>query len=181
MRKTFAALDDVLIERVFQPASDVVSNRTGLSRTAIACFCVDSASLAWIVARARGLASAVTASTTGTAFRDTALLLLGLVALVSLRTLFRRAATRKEANPLRLAMLPHRAIVLLMLASRLVQWQAPGLTDGADLAMLLCAIAALYLGACTERPPIQAGWLAENSDQQARVRAMTSEVETRGV
>jgi hypothetical protein len=159
MRKTFAALDDVLIERVFQPASDMISNRMGLSRTAIACFCIDIASLAWIVARARELSGAVAASNTGTAFLDTTVLLLGLVALVSLRALFRRAAARKQANPLRLAMLPHRAIVLLMLASRLVQWQAPGLTDGADLAMLLFAVAALYLGACTERPPIQSGWL----------------------
>jgi hypothetical protein len=159
MRKTFAALDDVLIERVFQPASDMISDRIGLSRTISTCFCIDSASLAWIVARARGLSSDVAASNAGTTFLNTTLLLLGLIALVSLRTLFRRAATWKQANPLRLAMQPHRAIVLLMLASHLVQWRLPGLADGADLAMLLSAVAALYLGACTERPPIQAGWL----------------------
>lgn len=159
MRKTFAVMDDVLIERVFQPASNSISNRSGLSRISTACFCIDSASLAWIAARVGGLSGAVAASNAGTAFLDTTLLLLGLVALVSLRTLFRRAATRKQANPLRLAMLPHRAVVLLMLASRLVQWQVPGLADGADLAMLLCAVAALYLGACTESPPIESGWL----------------------
>ncbi len=98
----------------------------------------------------------------GTAALDTTLLLLGLVALISLRALFRRA-WRKQANPLRLAMQPHRAIVLLMLASRLMQLRAPGLTDVADLAMLLCAASALYLGACAERPPIRRGWGASVS------------------
>jgi hypothetical protein len=158
MRKTFAALDDALIERVFQPVSDSITHQTGLTRTWTACFCLDIASFGWIVARAGGLSGAVVAWDTGTALLDLVLLLLGLTALVSLRTLFRRAAARK-ANPLRLAMQPHRAVVLLMLASRLMQWQMPALADLADLAMLLSAVAALYLGACAERPPIRAAWL----------------------
>jgi hypothetical protein len=155
MRKTFAALDDVLIERVFQPISDLMSNQAGLSRATTACLCIDVASIAWIVSRARGLAAAVTASDAGAAFLGLALLLLGLAALICLRSLFRRAATGKQVNPLRQAMQPHRAIVLLMLATRLTQLPIFDLTDAADLAMLLCASSALYVGACVERPPVR--------------------------
>jgi hypothetical protein len=85
-----------------------------------------------------------------------ALPLLGLVALVSLRMLFRRTGDR-AANPLRLAMQPHRAVALLMLVSSLARLHAPSLADAADLAMLMCAASALYLGACVERPPMRRG------------------------
>jgi hypothetical protein len=154
MRTTFASLDDVLIERLFQPMSDLVSHRAGFGRMTAACFCVDIASLAWIVSQARALSDAVVTWEAGSAFIDLSLLLLGLAALTSLRTLFRRAAP-KQANPLRLAMRPHRAIVLLMLVTRLVQLHAPDVAEAAEIAMLLCAAAALYLGACAERPPVR--------------------------
>jgi hypothetical protein len=154
MRRAFAPLDDVLFERLFQPASDLISYRIGLSRTAAACFCIDIACLAWIVSRGRALSGAV-AAWNGAAVFGLALLLLGLVALVSLRMLFRRAGDRL-ANPLRLAMQPHRAIALLMLVSTLVRLHA--LADAADLAMLMCAASALYLGACAGRPPIRRDW-----------------------
>ena len=156
MRKAFAPLDDVLFERLFQPASDLISYRIGLSRTAAACFCIDIACLAWIVSRGPALSGAVAAWNGAAAF-GLALLLLGLVALVSLRMLFRRTGDRL-ANPLRLAMQPHRAIALLMLVSTLVRLHATSLADAADLAMLMCAASALYLGACAGRPPIRRGW-----------------------
>jgi hypothetical protein len=155
MRKTFAALDDVLIERVFQPVSDLLSNQLQLSKAKAACFCVDAASLAWIVSRTPGLSAAVIAWDSGAAFLDLALLLLGLAALISLRSLFRRAMVGQQANPLRMAMRPHRGIVLLMLATRPVQLTTFDLTDAADLAMLLCAASALYLAACAQRPPVR--------------------------
>jgi hypothetical protein len=164
MRRTFAALDDVLIERVFQPISDMVSNQIGLSSARVACFCIDTASLAWIVSRTRGLSDAVTAWDPVAAFPDLALLLLGLAALISLRSLFGRTATGQQANPLRRAMQPHRAIVLLMLATRLTQLPTFDLSDTADVAMLLCASSALYLGACVQRPPLR-------RQQDAPVRA----------
>lgn len=157
MRTTFAPLDDALIKWLFQPISDLIKHRIGLDRTMAACFCIDMASLAWIVSRARGLSGSVAAWDASTAFCDLAFLLLGLVALISLRTLFRRAG-RKPVNPLRLSMRPHRAIVLLMLATRLTQFQSPGLADVADFMMLLCATSALYLGACVEQPPLRRGW-----------------------
>lgn len=157
MRKTFGPLDDVLIERLFQPVSDLMSYRIGVNRTATACFCIDSASLAWIVSRVRELSDAVGAWNAVAAFLDLALLLLGLIALVSLRMLFRRAGGL-PVNPLRQAMQPHRAIVLLMLASGLAQLHTLTMAGAADLAMLMCATSALYLGACAERPPVRRDW-----------------------
>jgi hypothetical protein len=157
MRKTFAPLDDALIERVFQPASDLIAHRIGLSRANAACFCIDIASIGWIVSRAPGLSESVAAWDAWVAFLDVAMLMLGLVALICLRMLFRRAGP-KQANPLRAIMRPHRAIVLLMLGARLAQLHSSGLAGAADLVMLLCATCALYLGACAEPPPVRRGW-----------------------
>jgi hypothetical protein len=156
MRKTFARVDDVLIERLFQPASDLITYCIGLSRTTTTCFCIDVACLSWIVSRARGLADAVAAWDASAAFLAWALLLLGIVALMSLRMLFRRAGLR-QINPLRRVMLPHRAIALLMLVSSAVQLRSLCVADAADLAMVISAASALYLGACAERPPIRRG------------------------
>jgi hypothetical protein len=159
MRKTFAPLDDVLIEQLFQPASDLIAHRTGRSRGTAACCCLDVASLAWVVSRAQGLSDAVGAWDASTAFLDLCLLLLGLVAMITLRMLFQRAGV-KQANPLRRAMQPHRAIVLMMLAARLARPQPPGLADAADIAMLTFAALALYFGACAERPPVRRNGVA---------------------
>lgn len=160
MRKTFASIDDTLIERLFQPVTDLLANRLGLGRANAACVCIDAASLSWIVSRARGLSDDAASSHVATSLFDVSILLLGLVALLSLRTLFRRTGTG-QANPLRQVMRPHRAIVLLMLAARLVQLQAPGLADLADMAMLVCAASALYLGACGQPPRLRhaAAWV----------------------
>src|SRR5258707_48658 len=100
MRKTFAPLDDVLIERLVQPVVDLFTYRMGQSRAAVTCGCLDLASLAWITSRVGSLSAAVIAWDTGTTAVELLLLLLGLVALSSLRTLFRRAG-RKPSNPLR--------------------------------------------------------------------------------
>ena len=154
MRKAFASLDDVLIEALFQPTSNVVRQRFGVSRGFAACFCVDLASLAWIVSRTPELACVVGAWDACRAFLDVSILLLGLVALVVLRRLFRRMADRR-GNPLRVAMRPYRAIVLLMLLAHVVQRAPPEHADPAGIAMLAFAAAALYLGACSEPPRIR--------------------------
>jgi hypothetical protein len=159
MRKTFAPLDDVLIEWLFQPLADLIWRRTGLGRAAAACFCLDVTSLSWIVSRSAGMSDAVAAWDAATAFLDLAVLLLGLVALISLRGLFRHAGLQ-QGNPLRPAMRPHRAIVLLMLGARLMQLPALDLTGAADVAMLAFAASGLYLGACSERPPVRRSWAA---------------------
>jgi hypothetical protein len=156
MRKTFAPFDDVLIERLFQPVSNLVADRIGVGPGAAACFCIDIASLSWIVSRVGALSDAVATWDAGPALLDMVVLLVGLVALVSLRTVFRRASG-KQANPLRLMMQPHRAIVLAMMIARVVQWNAASVADAADLGMLLFAASALYLGACAEPPPVRRG------------------------
>lgn len=107
----------------------------------------------------RRLSDAMVAWNPTAGSQDVLLLLLGLVALISLRTLFNRARG-KPGNPLRAAMQPHRAILLLMLAARLFQLHLLGLADAADIAMLAFATSALYLAACTERPPIRRSWAA---------------------
>ena len=101
----------------------------------------------------------------GAAFLRILLLLLGLVALTSLRIAFRRAGVRNGANPLRVTMLPHRGVALALLAARLVA--LGGFAGVADLAMLGFAACALYLGACATRPPEhrRRRWLATSGSR----------------
>ena len=82
MRTTFATVDDGLIERCFQPISDLIVSRAGLSRTGVACFSIDIAALSWIVSRAGGLSDAGAAWNILAAMPDLAYLLLGLVAMI---------------------------------------------------------------------------------------------------
>jgi hypothetical protein len=57
-------------------------------------------------------------------------------------------------------MRPHPAVVLLMLGVRLTQLPRSDVSGIADIAMLLFAVSALYLGACSEPPPVRRGWAA---------------------
>ena len=152
MRKAFASLDDLLIERFFQPVAILIANHTSLSQDrAIRC-CLDTASFAWILSRVGVLSNAMSVPEPALVLLNVGLLLLGLTALMSLRILFRRPKSR-QANPLRPAMQPHRAVVLLMLASNLLRAPPSGLGDMADMVMLVCTAAGLYLGACAGHPP----------------------------
>src|SRR5271165_1592416 len=96
MRKRFARLDDLLFERVFQPASDLVALRLGLTRGTAACVCLDVASVSWIVSRVPG-----PSDDAGMSVLSLGVLLLGLAALAGLRALFRRAGASARGNPLR--------------------------------------------------------------------------------
>jgi hypothetical protein len=158
MRTTFASVDDALIDRLFQPVSDMLAVRFGISRTSVTCFCIDLASIAWIVSRVSGLSAGAAQRNIAGTVLDTLLLLLGLTALISLRSLFRRIG-RKQANPLRPAMQAHRGIALLMLMAGLLRLQTPGLDNASDVAMLVFAITALYLGACVQPPPLIRNWV----------------------
>ncbi|WP_428483121.1 hypothetical protein [Rhodopila sp.] len=151
----FAPLDDVLIDRLFQPLSNVFVNRCGLDRPRAACCCLDLASVSWILARAHGLSVAVIAWDAGMSVLRVAMLMVGLLALLGLRMVFRRFGGKSSGNPLRLSMRPHRAIILLMLALRLAQFGSGDPSDAADAGMLLFATLGLYLGACTEPPPFR--------------------------
>ena len=112
---------------------------------------------AWIASRVGGLSAGVAQGDLGSTVLSILMLLLGLVALISLRTLFRRVG-RKQGNPLRPAMQAHRGVALLMLMAGLLRLQAPELDNAGDVAMLAFAIAALYLGACAQPPPLRRNW-----------------------
>jgi hypothetical protein len=155
MQLSFISFDDVLIERVFQPVCDTMADRLGVDRRRAACFCIDLASVGWILSQAHPLSAAVLGWEAGSAFLRVVLLLLGLVALTGLRGLFGRLSADAKANPLRLAMRPHRAVILLMLFARLVALSGLSVPALADLAMLGFAAVALYLGACAAPPPMR--------------------------
>jgi hypothetical protein len=55
-------------------------------------------------------------------------------------------------------MQPLRAIVRMMLATRLLRLHLTRLAGAADIAMLAFATSALYLGACLKRPPVRRVW-----------------------
>jgi len=154
MRRFFAPLDDALFERLFQPLTSLLTYRFGLRRRPLACLCIDAATIGWIVARAGGLSRVIAEGDGASAALRLVLLLLGIGALISLRSLFRRIGDR-TANPLRVAMQPHRAVILLLLAARVLHPANGSLHEVADLAMLLFTWAALYLGACSEPPPVR--------------------------
>jgi hypothetical protein len=151
MQARFARIDDALIERVFQPLADSAAYRTGLDRLRLATLFLDAASIAWILSQAGALTRAVAQWDASDGFLRILLLLLGLAALTSLRTAFHRVRVINGSNPLRVTMLPHRGVVLALLAARLMT--LGGFADMADLAMLGFAASALYLGACATRPP----------------------------
>ena len=152
----FAALDDNLIDRMFQPLADRIAGRLGIGRFRAATLCIDGAALAWLLSQAGALAEAVSGGGAAACWMPALTLLLGLVALTSLRTLFQRASGgRTTANPLRQAMRLHRAAVLLLLLARLARLgYGVSFADAADLAMLVAATASLYFGACSGAPPM---------------------------
>jgi len=150
MRRWFTPLDDKMIHSGFQPLSDMMADRFGLDRLRIACFCLDVATLGWLLARLPALSDAVSAWDPMSAAPRLVILMLGVVALLALRSVFRRFGGKQGANPLRLSMRPHRAIVLLLLVSRPLQFGMADLGDVADLGMLLFAALGLYLGACSQ-------------------------------
>ncbi len=152
MRRWFTPLDDKIIQSVFQPLTDMMADRFGLDRPRLACFCLDLSILGWLLARLPAMSDAVTAWNPMSAVPKLVMLVLGVVALLALRTVFRRFGGKPGANPLRLSMRPHRAIILLLLVSRPLQFGLADMGDVADLGMLLFAALGLYLGACSQPP-----------------------------
>lgn len=154
MQARFSMIDDALIERVFQPLSDTVTDHSGLDRPWTACSCADVATLAWIISNARGLSDSMAASDVPGTCLAVFILMLGLAALTGLRSIFLKVPGT-GANPLRLSMRLHRGVALLMILARLVSWQTTGLSEIAELLMLVFAVSGLYFGACASRPPVR--------------------------
>jgi len=151
MLQRFAYFDGALIERVFQPAADTVSHHFGFDRLRIAGFCLDASSIGWILSQAGSLSEAVARWQAGAGLLRVLLLMLGLLALGSLRLAFQRVGAVRGMSPLRVTMLPHRGVLLALLCWRLLT--LGGFANVADLAALSFALCALYLGACAAPPP----------------------------
>ena len=119
MQASFVRFDNALIEHVFQPLTDLITGRIGLDRLRVVGICLDAASIAWILSQADALTHAVTQWDAGASFLRMLLLLLGLVALTSLRLYF--IAHAFETVPIRCARLCYPIdSILALLAARLV-------------------------------------------------------------
>src|ERR1700722_3246418 len=59
MQAGFIRFDGALIEYVFQPLANSITYRIGLDRLRVAGFCLDAASIAWILAQAGALTCSV--------------------------------------------------------------------------------------------------------------------------
>ena len=158
MRKLMAAADDVVIDKICQPAVDWMSRFGEADCFRIARVCVDLAAFAWILSQANSTIAAVNSGITGLAAFQFTLIILGLAAIMTLRSVFDRSAGAGDngkgrwANPLRPRMFFHR---LICLSSLLMQALLGA--DGFDaIALLLVqalATMAVYAGACSNGMP----------------------------
>lgn len=171
MRESFTRMDDVLIDRLFQPLADWLDRYWALGPQRAARVCLDLASLAWICAEAGALATALSVHDVGMAAARGLLVVLGLAALTILRGVFTkkdsaaRAQTAAAANPLRPGMQTHRVLCLVWIAGLAVK--AVAAPDGFEplglLGVALFATAAIYIGACTTPPP---AWRASRAGKR---------------
>jgi hypothetical protein len=170
MKEQFALLDDTLIDRVFQPWAERISERWTLGSFRLARFFLDAAAIALILSQA---AHAPGTDAFGPSLPYVYPLLVlgpGLAALSILRNEFRRTEKKSSdhrsaaANPLRLGMHWHRLVCFFWFMVLLLQTSETGLKwEGlALLAVGLFATLAVYFAACFARPvkPRVAGsWL----------------------
>lgn len=161
MRESFTRMDDVLIDRLFQPLADWLNGNMALGTNRAARTAIDLASLFWILAQAGALSRAAVSHEPGLALVVGVMIVLGLWGLTTLRAVFQqkdggaKARAGAQANPLRPGMQLHRAICLLwMVALALKTVLAPsGFVSLALLAVGVFATSAVYIGACNNQPP----------------------------
>ncbi len=160
MQKNLARLDDTLIDKVCQPLADWIFESMTFDCFQISRFCIDLSALAWIVSQADGAVVAAKTGTSGLMAFQFTLIVLGLGAIMVLRSVFERGGTAgsgrgARANPLRAPMYIHRLVCLLGLNNVLVQMVAAPVDLG-SMALLLVGgftVTAVYMGACSNRPP----------------------------
>lgn len=166
MRAALTRLDDTLIDRVFQPLVDWMSEHLSLDCFLVARVCTDMAALAWVVSQAGDVVTALGSADSSPATLRFVLLVLGLGAITVLRTLFQhvgsggKAAAR--ANPLRAGMQVHRFMCQFWLVGLLAKTAAApfGLAAMGLLAVGMCATLAAYFGACSNPPPKRHAYMA---------------------
>ncbi len=156
MRKIFTHVDDALIDTVCQPAVDQISAITTFGCYRISRVCLDLSSLAWIMSQAGAAAAAAKSEIPGLMALQGVVIVLGLGAISTLRSVFGRSgAPSGLANPLRQAMTVHRLGCLLwltLLVTRILM--TPSTVASLTLfAVGVFATTAVYIGACSNRPP----------------------------
>lgn len=163
MREGFARVDDALIDRLFQPLADWMNQRLALGPGRAARGAIDLASLAWIIAQLADAADAVQRHDIRACLFLGCAVVLGLWAFSILRGVFRRAdggagaPATAQANPLRPGMQVHRVVCLAWMLALIVKTIATPSANGslALLAVGVFATAAVYIGACTNNPPMR--------------------------
>lgn len=159
MKEYLARVDDALIDRLFQPLADWMDRCLALGTNRAARTAVDLASLAWILAQAGTVSDAIAAHNVGRGTFLGIVVVLGLWAFTILRNVFQRADRRTDAcgqaNPLRPGMQLHRTICVFWMIGLTGKTIVVSSSFGslALLAMGVFTTAAVYIGACTNRPP----------------------------
>jgi hypothetical protein len=170
MKDRVSRVDDVLIDRLFQPLVDWMNCEMAIGAGRAARILLDLAALAWICAEAGSTSGAMAMRDVQAGFVVALILVAGLSALTILKGVFRhkdgggKSRGAAQANPLRAGMQVHRVVCLVWVVALLVK-TALVPADFAALALLavgLFATAAVYIGACSNRPPKKrarlAGW-----------------------
>jgi hypothetical protein len=167
MQEHIARVDTALIDRLCQPLVDWVCQHAAFDCFKMARVCTDLSALAWILSQTPGAAAAFGTAPFGYEVFQFALIVLVLGAITVLRTLFERAGgTRQggQANPLRAVMYTHRFGCLLGLTAVFVKTAMTpiGFVELALLAVSGFATLAVYVGACSNRPPKRSEHRADN-------------------
>jgi hypothetical protein len=156
MLRSLDHLDKALIDRLFQPLVDWIVENFSLDCFGLAKICTRLSAIAWILSRANEVTLVFRGAPAGLQVFEATVLLIGLGAIMVLHTLFQRVGEagqgHGQANPLRMAMFGHRVTILAGLAASLLK-MIMGTGSGALLAMSLLVTAAVYAGACSNRPP----------------------------
>ncbi len=160
MRESLARADDALIDCACQPLVEWIDQHMAIDCFGVARLCIDLSALAWILSQVGGMVTAAGAGTPALEVSQFAVMVLGQGAIMVLRTIFERAGRagsgRRDGrmNPLRAAMYTHRLACLFWLTGLLVK-TATGPAGFGALALLAVggfATAAVYVGACSNRP-----------------------------
>ena len=155
MQERIAQLDDALIDRVCQPLVNRMAAGASVDCYRLARLCNDAAALVWLLSRMGCISDALASGNVGLAGAQSALVLIGLGALLTLRRVFEGRSGGARANPLRPAMFLHRVACLLWLGVLLLgSLSGPGgLMELLTIGVALMMTASVYVGACSSPPP----------------------------
>jgi hypothetical protein len=163
MQETLVRADGALIDKVYQPLVDWIDQQIAIDCSRLARLCIDLSALAWILSQAGGAVAAVGTGSLAVEMLQFGLIVLGLGAIMVLRTVFEHTGGARggrqagRANPLRAAMQTHRLGCLLWLGGLLARTVAAQMAFGSLtlLAVGVLTTTAVYVAACSNPPPQQ--------------------------